>query len=505
LNNLAQGGLVRIEIEACVRAIRTRLDATEAMQMRSAGGGGGWSLKVKTSDGAQRVTLANLPSSMSTRELVRLIEENLEGSFRVSRCRFGVGNSILQVFDDRTLLACGIQSNDVLVVEGSSFSATTMTAATSSSSSSSLPQQQQRQQQQQQQQSQIAVVTGLDRWKFRGGLWPRSRFEAFVLALHCFMLDEGFVCIEEVQNSSAPGFAPPLREVSHMKLLPDRWNEDQSSCTLMYKHSSKIGKHFSLSIVLTAALPETIFISLSQKNGDSFSTEVSLASFLREQSCGESGGGSSEEAEPESLFSNLQGVAQIIRSLVVLHIPPPQQQTQTASRLLASNEGGGEPHRSYPPHGGSSSVPSPYTPLVGDGDLNPYFPMMPGGLGPIQPGGTGSLVGPNHPIFGPQGDVQSGRGPFPIPGLPQPRFDPYGPVAGPHGPNFGNIGMGPNRGRAPGEPDPDHLRPPDDDAQDPLNPRPFGGGRAGGLGGRGGGLSGRGGGGFGGGGGGGFI
>jgi hypothetical protein len=40
----------------------------------------------------------------------------------------------------------------------------------------------------------------------------------------------------------------------------------------------------------------------------------------------------------------------------------------------------------------------PYLPPVGDGDLYP-FPSI---INPVVPpiGGTGSLVGPNHPLFG---------------------------------------------------------------------------------------------------------
>jgi hypothetical protein len=88
------------------------------------------------------------------------------------------------------------------------------------------------------------------------------------------------------------------------------------------------------------------------------------------------------------------------------------------------------------------------------------------------------MVGPDHPMFTDprpyQPDFGNGdEGFFPgygnLPGLPQPRFDPFGAVTGPHGPDVGNVGLpGPGgqfpRGRPaarhPGEPDPDHLPPP---------------------------------------------
>lgn len=120
----------------------------------------------------------------------------------------------------------------------------------------------------------------------------------------------------------------------------------------------------------------------------------------------------------------------------------------------------------------------------------------------------GSQVGPDHPLFNPQGRGQGNgypdnnpnnpnnpyinedpqyfdplRGPSVpgwAPGLPRPRFDPFGPIPGSNplanfGPNGGGRGgMGGRGGRGdglggrggqrlfPGEPNPDHLRPPRD-------------------------------------------
>ena len=145
---------------------------------------------------------------------------------------------------------------------------------------------------------------------------------------------------------------------------------------------------------------------------------------------------------------------------------------------------------------------------VGSGDLNPTFGGVPPSYQPPGSGsGSGSLVGPSHPFFtdGPSGGGfgPGGLGPpgglGSLPGLPQPRFDPYGPVTGPYGPNVGDVGVGPAGGpllpgdprgpwpgrvggrgdggrgrglglgrgrRAPGEPNPDHLPPPGDDDSD---------------------------------------
>lgn len=106
-------------------------------------------------------------------------------------------------------------------------------------------------------------------------------------------------------------------------------------------------------------------------------------------------------------------------------------------------------------------------PPVGSSDAHPPLPSFQ--PSPYAPNG-GSLVGPEHPIFGdthragyPPG-YDPGYSPGFIPGgvpggipgqIPYPRYDPIVPT-GPRGP----IPRGLPRGLHPGEPNPDHLRPP---------------------------------------------
>lgn len=121
---------------------------------------------------------------------------------------------------------------------------------------------------------------------------------------------------------------------------------------------------------------------------------------------------------------------------------------------------------------------------MGRGDVQPPFPGLPGaggsgqpplggpGFGPT-PGGGGMLVGPDHPMFGGGGDWDPlGGG---VGGGMHPRYDPINPVPGNPlgGRNFGGRGGRGGRGQAarrlPGEPAPDHLRPPDfDDNNDDM-------------------------------------
>lgn len=125
----------------------------------------------------------------------------------------------------------------------------------------------------------------------------------------------------------------------------------------------------------------------------------------------------------------------------------------------------------------NNEVNNPFS--VGTSDLFPQLQPR-----PIGAGGS-SLVGPDHPMFNqprpfyPTGDdpnsLQPGFYPQPpfLPGysVPQPRFDPIYPEENfPGGVGFeggrgrginpGRGGRGAGRGRFPGEPNPDHLRPP---------------------------------------------
>lgn len=145
-----------------------------------------------------------------------------------------------------------------------------------------------------------------------------------------------------------------------------------------------------------------------------------------------------------------------------------------------------------------------YVPGYGASDVDPFAGGVhiggnngglygPASSNPFGPG-AGNQIGPDHPMFFPGGGYEDpyggGCGGGYGAGLPQPRFDPYGPVLGPNtdigGAGAGNVGVdgrgrrigdpylgggrgGRGRGRggpgiggqySAGEPNPDHLRPP---------------------------------------------
>ena len=116
----------------------------------------------------------------------------------------------------------------------------------------------------------------------------------------------------------------------------------------------------------------------------------------------------------------------------------------------------GEQGGSFPPRMGERERNFP---SIGREDLTPG-----GGLG------GGMFVGPDHALF--NGRDSGFLGPLPRnplapgfgPGLPQPRYDPIGPIVDGNDffdpetlPRPGNHGQ---RGRMLGEPNPDHFKPP---------------------------------------------
>ena len=80
----------------------------------------------------------------------------------------------------------------------------------------------------------------------------------------------------------------------------------------------------------------------------------------------------------------------------------------------------------------------------------------------------GNLMGPNHPMFAGRGGFDPALSGLPVggPGTMQPRFDPIHPgvVYDPDG--RGLQPLGPGRRRLGGNPNPDHLPPPNSFGQD---------------------------------------
>jgi hypothetical protein len=322
---------------------------------------------------------------------------------------------------------------------------------------------------------------GLSRWDI-SIYSPNSSFECVIFGIHCFMLDSGFICLEEMKNS-VPGFAPSIRELPIAKFLPDTWRSDLSSTTscvkFMYKHATSKTR-YTLKFSLDTNDSNKAAVELEKKNGEiEATTQFDLNEFNLPDSY--------TSSDSDTIFTNVNAnilsskVQDLLISAGIDNSAPTTASVTTATMQVDPDRSRVHPQTQPQPQPASSGFVDP---RVGSGDVFPHFAEGPNGLQPPFP--AGGLVGPDHPIFG-QGQTNPYSG-YPQPNnplLPQPRFDPYGPSAGPNGPDLGFDGFDPRfPGRKTGEPDPDHLKPPDMPDLNNLGGPGRGGGR--GRGGRGG-------------------
>ena len=219
----ASGSLVSKSIAAAIREVQAIIDLNEEANLAMSASSPSsavpasaalWRLKIRTPD-SQTIVLAAVSPLCTMRELRSLIEGSLDRPLAIVRLRVASTGSAWGTFDDKTIQSCAIQNNDVLTVEvGAAAKADPRPPSTSSTSASAagkavqLPPTPASA-------SSITTApapTGLAR--LPRDLFPATRFEAIVLALHCYMLDQGFVCVAEVKNqqNQVSGFAPPMRE-----------------------------------------------------------------------------------------------------------------------------------------------------------------------------------------------------------------------------------------------------------------------------------------------------
>lgn len=318
------------------------------------------------------------------------------------------------------------------------------------------------------------------------GKVSKSRDESIYFLLHSLLLDKQLVCVYEDGNS-VPGFAVPIKELGKGCFLPNKW--EYGKTRVMYKHPQKNGSMLVMTAESTAE--DRLKISISENSGIKSCRIIALNDYYMP-----------DESVP-NCYKNVESLDEIVTLMLMeiyppLNVPPScnisyQHQTLFESNnSLLQNTGNTDKlfadevpmlQRSDPP-------PARVAPSIGDRDLNPFpdnnifrhpYPSIDmnyqgNQIGPDHPyffppnanpfPDQGNEIGPGHPYFFPPNSS-----PFPDSTLPQPRFDPFGPVVGPNGPDFGNngmIGRGRGRGRGngniprtfPGEPNPDHFRPP---------------------------------------------
>lgn len=330
--------------------------------------------------------------------------------------------------------------------------------------------------------------------------------EALALFCHSILLNyEGIVCIAEKSDGGVPGFAAPLAPLPPNTFVPPAWNKKKDKITFLYKHKAVPGKKITLEV--SSASSTSTLIKIGFKTATSKLVELTL---VNEEQLNVSGiNRCSIPGHLTQLFSNPNALATLVSSSILQALPflVKEQEKARQRELEKSLEHiPMEVTRDLPPsflqqshiHRVAPPPPRATTPSVGLSDAHPPLPTV---VPPPQPGfgpqgqlpslyderyhipyagGTGTggmLIGPDHPIF--QGGVGvfpgvEGRGGAPGfgPGMPQPRYDPIinpdiftDPHVAPAGGGVGGRGRGRGRGRGaprvPGEPAPDHLKPPD--------------------------------------------
>lgn len=308
----------------------------------------------------------------------------------------------------------------------------------------------------------------------------KGRKDALALAVHLVLLGRGFLCYAEEEEKGGPtGFAPPIRPIPPSRMVPSRWNDDPTNICLAYRHAGLGDREVQLKVLWMDEERVVVELKDCGSGGKIATMALHGPDFVKSEGVG------SKDTDPGIKRTNplahfqrhMNPLAASLYAGIVNKLVPPPSEEYTPSGALPPSQSDVPRPGSRPPFQGERPfdipVPNPLGPMAPPGyagygrrggDLVPDFEgdLRPGG-GWGGPGG-GNLMGPDHPMFtGGRGGVgQGGGGGL---GMPQPRFDPYGPVIPPNrggpparGPVDPNDPRG--RGRAFRDPDPDHLPPP---------------------------------------------
>lgn len=314
----------------------------------------------------------------------------------------------------------------------------------------------------------------------------KSPLAAIAAALHAAMRSDvlGFACtgsVNESSKGSAGGFAPPIRELPKSQFLPKNW-ESETSVVLRYRKNGTgsvllkvemAGQEISVKLepANTKEPGEALVFPLQDHiNLDSWNAALRASSgttglepaihykelgFLMTKFSQRFDLGCINDNKPKTSAPP----AAAPEDFIGLQVQSTKPRQDFAKPIYV---GTGDPAR------GGYERPTidgafPQRPMfVGDfsGDL--HGPLDPLRIGRTGPDSSGSLMGPNHPLFQGGGGIGGVGGASGF-GM-RPRFDPFGPPGGPQevrpvGPD--GRPLPPHmRPRGSGEPNADHLRPP---------------------------------------------
>jgi hypothetical protein len=322
----------------------------------------------------------------------------------------------------------------------------------------------------------------------------KTPIAAVAMALHAAMRSDllGFACMNATDDGSKPsnsGFAAPIRELPKAQFLPKGWDKhaqvtgkDQQRVVLRYRKNGTGSVLLKVEIIekVDPTGEETISVTLIPATTQEPPTRtlafpldrhVNLDSMTTALRSAEGKLGVHPALHYKALPDLMTEFATIF-DLGAIHddkpapgpkfLTPPIHATcglslkQNSNPLCAGRPlAPGESKYGYDTPTIGSAFPQTRPQFIGDfsGDL------VPGGM----PGmhhivGPGNMMGPNHPAF--HGGGMTGVGDGSGFGM-RPRFDPFGPPGGPQEiPNGGGGIPGHLHPRSSGDPNPDHLKPP---------------------------------------------
>ena len=301
----------------------------------------------------------------------------------------------------------------------------------------------------------------------------RSPRAAILMALHTALRSPflNFQCLNTpttvTTTNHNSSFAPPVRPLNDTQFLPTGWkdddNDDEPTTCLRYRNN-KMGSVLLQVLLPPPNLPDDdknhriVQVSLRPSSEEEPTTTLTfplsqhfnLESFQKAQK--------DTTAVPPAL--HYKGLAQLLDRFCTTFdlgcaLVDPQSSNVTTNNPTTTTLPS-YPQQRYP----NNINNTPYNPPPPRIETSFPFPshhrgdfegdLLPRGVGSLDPGQAGNLMGPGHPAFQGGGRLDH-LGPSSGFGM-RPRFDPFGPPGGPTDPNIHPPG-------GTGDPNPDHLRP----------------------------------------------
>ena len=239
-NNLQRGS----KVHSLVVELVQRLENDTQPGSDSAGS---YRLQVRVNQSSLPSTTLFVDKSTTIQQLKVAIESSYSGGMTLGRLLVPrTGRTWSQFSGGMTLEKCEIIDGDIVLVD---------VAAAASIQRSQVPSTTVLSQSQAESGSPSVLATGLERISVSSISAPiESPFFMLVLAVHCFLLDEQFVCVAEQENA-VPGFAAPVRGTLHYNAIRDPRSQSKLIFSLSYHLALKSSQgHICVFVVVYTSL-----------------------------------------------------------------------------------------------------------------------------------------------------------------------------------------------------------------------------------------------------------